>query len=405
MNNNTFGSKNWSTVRMMIMNGHKDTSTEIEVVNLLKASVANITKDAGTFIMNQDDSLSIIKESVFFTTCRNTRVKSMCTDRVTVTLYDILSKNIHLLTYDDIFYHPSVENTPYLNLFTGYKAKLTEEKHDISFLLNHIRDLVCNSNLEKYNYLLYWLAFVLQKKEKIGTAILMTGKGDLSKSVFWNWFSESIVGRKNTYMCTTPSSITKDFNSHITNKRLLIVGEVRSITDLSHDRLVGIMKEPVLSIEKKFLEAYQYGSVHCVVVMSTYIQHKLLGDSNKRFIEIECNSDIEDHDYYKKISDIMNVSSDQFYTHLMNMDISSFNPLQSSCKIDSNNHDDPHHVQSFLSTYKWFDWMKGSVTYDDYTKWCVERDYKPVHNSKFKNSSGSMLEAKKSKTGILYRLY
>jgi hypothetical protein len=402
----SFGLYNWSMTRRLIMSNDPLASTEESILKLIKASIANVLRGTGRFIMNEGNGIDICKESEFLSICKNTRVPSLCTEKRDVYLYEFIMKHISHLVYEDMEYTPGLVPSHTLNLFRGYRGREVDEiDHNIEVILDHLREIQCNGDTDIYNYLIKWLAYIIQKPAKPNTAILMIGNHGVGKTIFWEFFIRSIIGNRNTYVCSTLDEITSRFNSHIANKRFLLVSECKGSSKHDHDKLKRVITDSTLSIEKKGIESYELASVHCVAITSNHRDHHFIDKDDRRFVVVECSNDKRDAEYFDTLASVMEDYSNDFYTYLYRMDLSDFRPSNipmSNIKndiIESN----IHPVQQFLTEYVWNDWRVGSLVYKDYLEWCREGNIASVPANKFKIHSGFMIDTRHSRDGVMYK--
>lgn len=126
--------------------------------------------------------------------------------------------------YYDFIFDPTQENTKSFNLFRGFKYQEDNTK-DCSLYLNHIRYNVCSNNYIYYNYLLDWMASIIQKPwEKIGVAIAITGLQGNGKTEFVNHFKELLYPY--TITLKQYEDIDSRFNIDLIDKLLIHGDEV-----------------------------------------------------------------------------------------------------------------------------------------------------------------------------------
>jgi len=125
-------------------------------------------------------------------------------------------------SYDGIEFAPSKPKENLYNLFQGFAVK--PQKGDCSLFLSHLKNVLCNGNEEYYNYLIAWLAHLLQKPEdKIGTAIVIRGKQGTGKSVVFK--AIGVLLGKHYKVADNPRYIAGNFNSHLHDCLLLHLEE------------------------------------------------------------------------------------------------------------------------------------------------------------------------------------
>lgn len=192
--------------------------------------------------------LTFLSINDFYTLLANHQIK-MGDKYVPISKLWIKSKN--RAQFEDVYFRPCDKKykTRY-NLWRGF-AVIPKSgcKHDL--FLKHIEENICQGNIELYNWLIDWMADLIQKPHrKPGTAIVLrgemgTGKGQFAKHIgklFGQHFIPILHG----------SQLTNRFNSHLADKVFVFVDE----SGWSHDKhgagiIRGMITESHLAIEMK----------------------------------------------------------------------------------------------------------------------------------------------------------
>lgn len=105
------------------------------------------------------------------------------------------------------------------NRWRGYPPLIHEEDVDASgdgckLILAHMRDVICSGNTEHFDYLIRWLAHLIQKPgEKPGVAVILQGLEGTGKDTL-GYYVEKMLGP--FYVNTSQEKhITGSFNSHL----------------------------------------------------------------------------------------------------------------------------------------------------------------------------------------------
>jgi len=145
----------------------------------------------------------------------------------------------HLLICNGIEYLPysnpiklTHKNDFTLNIFTGFTAWYTMRSNytsELNFVLNYIKEILCKNNEINYEFFIGWLAHIIQKPEvQTGIWILMKCSEGTCEDIFWKWFCNNIIGRRNSLPNTTINKLSQKFDFSRKNKLLIICNEVNS---------------------------------------------------------------------------------------------------------------------------------------------------------------------------------
>lgn len=400
--NSTFGSLVWADIQKMIISGDNATSSISNLIKLLRSCIGCVKKGKGFFVMNDIDGISICTETQFISLCSKVKIRRL----KNITLDEVILDYMIYLMYRDITYYPGIKDRDTLNLFHEYEAKEISDidQESIDIILSHVRDILCNGDKDIYEYVLNWLSYVIQSPKKPGTVIMMIGKPGIGKTIFWEWFADSIIGMHNSFIAATLSDITGRFNGHVANKRFILVNECKGTSKHDHEYLKTLITDSYVRLEKKGQDLIQINSSHCIVVTSNYRDHHFIDESDRRFLVLECSREKKDQSYFTKLDDILNRSTNGFYSFLKKRDISEFIPsaLPETQIKDDIRDINLHPVQQFLQEYKWSGWLSGSTVYNDYKEWCIQSSIQPVAANRFKIHADHMITTKRVKGCVQY---
>ena len=156
--------------------------------------------------------------------------------------------------YDTIVFSPNREVENAYNLWQGFNCQATPgNKHE--GLLEHVRVNVCSNNIEHYNYLIGWLARLVQDPGTPGqVAVVMrgkrgTGKGFLVKQI------GALFGR-HFLQVSDSKHLTGSFNAHLRDVVLLFGDEAFFAGDKRHESVLKtLITEDNIVIEGKGIDA------------------------------------------------------------------------------------------------------------------------------------------------------
>ncbi len=250
-------------------------------------------------------------------------------------------------TYEKIEFNPTVNASPnnVYNSFDGFL--ITKNQHilfnkeydyndnNFKFILDHINDL-CNNDPPSYEYLLDYLANILQHRKQPKTSIVFQSEQGVGKDTFFNWFGYKIMGDK--YYINTPSvdNIFGHFNSSSENKIFIIITEASGKdTFCKNDNIKAFIDGAKLNIERKGIDPYTQENYASLCFFTNNDNPIKLEPKERRFIVFNCsskwvrsNQDVK-FEHFSRLVKILN-SGDydiMFYTYLMKRDITKRNFL------------------------------------------------------------------------------
>jgi hypothetical protein len=154
--------------------------------------------------------------------------------------------------YDRVIFDPSGRRvgTDTLNLWRGFAVKTMPGSW--ARMQEHILKIICAGNRAHFDYLIGWMARLVQHPDQQGeTAIVMrggegTGKGTLAQALL------HILGQHGLTI-SNAKHLTGNFNGHLRDCASLFADEAFYAGDKQH---VGVLKalitEPSLTIESKY---------------------------------------------------------------------------------------------------------------------------------------------------------
>ena len=163
---------------------------------------------------------------------------------------------------------------------------------------------------------------------KPSVAILMksaegTGKGTLYKLL------KKMLGA-NANQVNGHHQLTGRFNSVIAGKLLIFGDEVDLTSKDVFDKAKGIISEPTISLELKGIDAEPVPNFARFIFAGNHGQILRAGTRERRFLVLEPSSHkVDDKKYFKELNDLIDGKGAAFFLeHLLNVDISSFNPYK-----------------------------------------------------------------------------
>jgi len=212
-----------------------------------------------------------------------------------------------------------------LNLWQGYAVK--PAPGDWSLMRSHIEAVICDGDPVRFNYLMGWMARMLQQPAEQGeVAVVMkggegTGKGTLAKAL------KRIIGH-HALAIANGKHLVGAFNSHLRDVVFLFADEAFFAGDRAH---VGVLKsiitEPYLTVEAKYANAVEVPNYLHLMMASNEEWVVPASLDARRFLVLEVNDTAKNnHEYFGGIWQQMEAGGYAAMLHdLLAYDLSGFN--------------------------------------------------------------------------------
>ena len=244
--------------------------------------------------------------------------------------------SIRRKSYTEIVFDPSGQETGCYNLWRGYK--ITKElcqkynEKDCQCMLDHIYNIWADGDQERYDYILNWFAWKLQRPHKKMCVVICLNSGEgAGKNVVLNHM-ENIMGGGVYSSVSSAKSILGDFNGILEGKTLLNFDEVTYGGDHSkNNQLKALITEDFIHINKKNKEVYRIRALADFIITTNEEYFIGVTGNSRRYCPMALNNMWEGTEndvsraYFKPIREMDSACWAKF---LYNRDISDFNPRQ-----------------------------------------------------------------------------
>ena len=158
-------------------------------------------------------------------------------------------------TFDNVAFSPG-NNLPssVYNLFRGFPIEPIEG--DWSLMKDHIRENICGGDLRIFDYVMGWMARIIQDPggKKPGVALVMKGGKGVGKGIFANAFGK-LFG--DAYLpIATPKGFTGQFNMHLSKCLCVFLDEAVWGGDKEVEgQLKALVTEPTMLFQPKGIDS------------------------------------------------------------------------------------------------------------------------------------------------------
>lgn len=227
--------------------------------------------------------------------------------------------------YDHLIFSPQGDRPGAYNMWRGFAVN-ARPGNDHEIFLSHTRDIICNGNQALYEYVMGWLARLVQMPWLPGEVapVLRGGKG-IGKSLWVGWIAD-LLGR-HSMQVSNPSHLVGTFNSHLRDCVLLFADEAFYAGDKKHESVLStLITERVIMIEGKGVDAEaQPNHIHLIMASNnTWVVPA--GMDERRYLVLDVSNERQgDHEYFARFVAAKRGGLECLLHHLLTLDISGFN--------------------------------------------------------------------------------
>jgi Family of unknown function (DUF5906) len=203
-----------------------------------------------------------------------------------------------------VVFDPSTREQPpdILNLWRGFAVE--PRPGSWGLMKDHVRTVICRGDQALFDYVLDWIADLVQRPARQGEVCLVlcgaegSGKGVLARTI------KHLLGQHGLAI-SNGRHLTGNFNAHLRDTVFLFADEAFYAGDKAH---VGVLKalitEPYLTIEGKYQNAVQAPNFLHIMMASNEAWVVPASLNSRRFVVLSVDSNrTNDHAYFGAIQD------------------------------------------------------------------------------------------------------
>jgi hypothetical protein len=222
---------------------------------------------------------------------------------------------------------PAVISSKVLNIWEGFSVE-PQKGGSWELLEYHLRNVICNGDVECYEYLMNWIARSLQRPDLNGqVAIVFQGEKGCGKGTLGN-FLVSLIGQ-HALQINNSQHLIGNFNAHLQNCCFLFADEVFFAGDKQQENILkGLITEPTINVERKGIDVET--SVNRLKVLMASNNEWVVPTSSdeRRYFVLEISNKYRNQSSYftplvRELSNVHNKAA--FLYDMLHRDISSFN--------------------------------------------------------------------------------
>lgn len=229
-------------------------------------------------------------------------------------------------TFDRITFAPGqpTASTKVYNLWRGFSVAASPGNW--SLLRQHIVDIICHGNTGEFDYVMGWMATLVQKPDRPGEVALVikggrgAGKGTLARAML------RLFGQHGMQI-NNGKHITGNFNSHLRDCVMLNVDEGFWAGDKQAEGVLkGLITEPTLTVEGKGRDAITAPNYLHIIITSNEDWVVPAGPDERRFAVFNASNQQQKNEaYFSALYDQLDNGGYEAMLHdLLNYDLSRF---------------------------------------------------------------------------------
>lgn len=227
------------------------------------------------------------------------------------------------------FYPGQVSEQDAKNYYNSWRGFPIEGKEgEFPKIEYHLKHVWCRDNIDHYNYLMAWLADIIQDPaEKKDTALVIKGGKGSGKSIIFEELLNKIFGY--TYIkIDKAEQITGKFNQHLQGKLFVVLEEAIWAGDKTAEgTLKSMITDTQFIVEGKGTNAEKSEAYFRMAFISNEKQAVPATGDERRFFALKVSDEYRDNKKYfdELIYEIRNGGVEAFMYHLQHLDISGIN--------------------------------------------------------------------------------
>jgi Family of unknown function (DUF5906) len=210
------------------------------------------------------------------------------------------------------FAPPTENHTPYVppvvkyNIFNGFRFK-TESRSGYPLFREHLFDIVCQREEERFNFVMTWFADILRNPgRKTGSAIIFRGEEGVGKSLVGEEFAK-LLGDRYAIVASTERHVLGNFNSHLSYALFCQVEEALFAGSKGFGTLKQLVTGERMPVELKGIDLFMMPNFTRFLMCSNEDWVVPAGaDARRWFVTDVCSDKKGDYTYFDAVIAEMN---------------------------------------------------------------------------------------------------
>lgn len=191
---------------------------------------------------------------------------------------------------------------------------------DIGFILKHLL-ILCNNDLNVYNYFLSWMGQMVQYPERKSVCITFISKEGAGKGTLLYLFRRMFGDKKILETADPLKEVFGQFNGRMKDTFLINFNEI-GISDMKpiKNKMKNLITDGKIEINPKNIDPYEIDSYHRCLITTNNEEPIVVSKDTRRDVVIRCSDElIKNKSYFTKIYALLNDDNivRDFYDALM----------------------------------------------------------------------------------------
>jgi len=228
--------------------------------------------------------------------------------------------------YDGITFDPGAPSDNTTGMFNLWSRRIGHngfpikpKEGDCSIITDHIRDVWCSGSVEDYNWVITWMADILQNPgRKPTTALVLLGPQGTGKSIIFEYAMGKMLG---PYFGTSGSreDVVGRWSGHLIGKLLWLSEETLFAGDkVSMNRLKDRITSTTIDVEKKGIDKFSMPAFTRYVFTSNQIHALHLESDDRRFFVLgTATVHQRDTEYFTRMRNWLDAGGAEKFMHFL----------------------------------------------------------------------------------------
>ncbi len=200
-------------------------------------------------------------------------------------------------------------------------------KASVNLMLSHLKNCICSSHEDQYQFLLKWFANMVRGNHNI-SCLYLKGPQGVGKSIIIDFLRDNVIGNKLATQCGSRPFKT-NFNSELSGKLMVMIEELENMSVSEWMGVSCVLKRQitsnVLSIERKGQDVREEKNLNNYIILSN--NDAIQDDDGRRYFIVDLSTKyIKNEEYFKRLLDIRTDEvGHAFYCYLCEIDLTGYN--------------------------------------------------------------------------------
>ena len=203
--------------------------------------------------------------------------------------------------YTDIAFNPIAQPPSTLNYWVG--PVIGPKQGDWSRIRTHLYEVICDGDMELFEYLLDYVAHMLQRpEEKPGVMVVLLGSQGTGKGLFFQ-ILQRIWGRT-SLLVSDIQQVVGNFNAALERNFVVMMDEALFSGDRkSQDRMKSLITEKTCTVEQKYQPSRTINSVHRFFASSNHEHFSHVEADDRRLLIVKVSKSRQgDRAYFSNLA-------------------------------------------------------------------------------------------------------